>query len=161
MKKVLLGLVITIMLTNNGYTKNFQQRTNQELIVIFEVSYTEDFEIIEKYLIDEEVPFIFGVNKDNLTRFEWFFNLNEKTATLIEVSKSSAAWEELVSKVVGTPVNVKFNQLFKIEKLTVLGDVSNNLKIKIEQMNPEFISYKAGFTSKVTKERFKKTGGRY
>ena len=161
MKKVLLGLVITIILTNNGYTKNFQQRTNQELIVIFEVSYTEDFEIIEKYLIDEEVPFIFGVNKDNLTRFEWFFNLNEKTATLIEVSKSSAAWEELVSKVVGTPVNVKFNQLFKIEKLTVLGDVSNNLKIKIEQMNPEFRSYKAGFTSKVTKERLKKTGGRY
>ena len=161
MKKVLLGLVITIMLTNNGYTKNFQQRTNQELIVIFEVSYTEDFEIIEKYLIDEEVPFIFGVNKDNLTRFEWFFNLNEKTATLIEVSKSSAAWEELVSKVVGTPVNVKLNQLFKIEKLTVLGDVSNNLKIKIEQMNPEFRSYKAGLTSKVTKERFKKTGGRY
>jgi len=160
-KKVLLGLVITIILTNNGYTKNFQQRTNQELIVIFEVSYTEDFEIIEKYLIDEEVPFIFGVNKDNLTRFEWFFNLNEKTATLIEVSKSSAAWEELVSKVVGTPINVKFNQLFKIEKLTVLGDVSNNLKIKIEQMNPEFRSYKAGFTSKVTKERFKKTGGRY
>ena len=94
MKKVLLGLVITIILTNNGYTKNFQQRTNQELIVIFEVSYTEDFEIIEKYLIDEEVPFIFGVNKDNLTRFEWFFNLNEKTATLIEVSKSSAAWED-------------------------------------------------------------------
>ena len=161
MKKVLLGLVITIMLINNGYAKNFKQRANQELIVIFEVSYTEDFEIIEKYLIDEEVPFIFGVNKDNLTRFEWFFNLNEKTATLIEVSKSSAAWEELVSKVVGTPVNVKFNQLFKIEKLTVLGDVSNNLKIKIEQMNPEFRSYKAGFTSKVTKERFKKTGGRY
>ena len=161
MKKVLLGLVITIMLTNNGYTKNFQQRTNQELIVIFEVSYTEDFEIIEKYLIDEEVPFIFGVNKDNLTRFEWFFNLNEKTATLIEVSKSSAAWEELVSKVVGTPVNVKFNQLFKIEKLTVLGDVSNNLKKKIEQMNPDFRSYKAGFTSKVSKERFKKMGGRY
>ena len=161
MKKVLLGLVITIMLINNGYAKNFKQRANQELIVIFELSYSEDFEIIEKYLIDEEVPFIFGVNKDNLTRFEWFFNLNEKTATLIEVSKSSAAWEELVSKVVGTPVNVKFNQLFKIEKLTVLGDATNNLKKKIELMNPEFKSYKAGFTSKVTKERFKKTGGRY
>ena len=127
MKKVLLGLVITIILTNNGYTKNFQQRTNQELIVIFEVSYTEDFEIIEKYLIDEEVPFIFGVNKDNLTRFEWFFNLNEKTATLIEVSKSSAAWEELVSKVVGTPVNVKFNQLFKIDNKKIQNHVENLL----------------------------------
>mgnify|MGYP001241022831 FL=1 len=161
MKKVLLGLVITIMLINNGYAKNFKQRANQELIVIFELSYSEDFEIIEKYLIDEEVPFIFGVNKDNLTRFEWFFNLNEKTATLIEVSKSSAAWEELVSKVVGTPVNVKFNKLFKIEKLTVLGDATNNLKKKIELMNPEFKSYKAGFISKVTKERLKKTGGRY
>ena len=33
-----------------------------------------------------------------------------KYDALIEVSKSSAAWEELVSKVVGTPVIVKFNK---------------------------------------------------
>ena len=67
MKKVLLGLVITVMMTGSGYAKNFEERANQELIVIFEVSYTEDIEVIEKYLIEEEVPFIYGVNRNNLT----------------------------------------------------------------------------------------------
>ena len=161
MKKVLLGLVITVMMNGSGYAKNFEKRTNPELIVIFEVSYTEDIEVIEKYLIDEEVPFIYGLSRDNLTRFEWFFNPNEKTATLIEVSNSSDAWEELASAVIGTPVNVKFNEFFKIEKLTVLGDASDSLREKITPMNPEFRSYKAGFTSKVSKDRVKKMGGRY
>ena len=161
MKKVLLGLVITVMMNGSGYAKNFEKRTNPELIVIFEVSYTEDIEVIEKYLIDEEVPFIYGLSRDNLTRFEWFFNPNEKTATLIEVSNSSDAWEELASAVIGTPVNVKFNEFFKIEKLTVLGDASDSLRKKIAPMNPEFRSYKAGFTSKVSKDRVKKMGGRY
>ena len=58
MKKFLLGLVITLMMAGGGYAKNFEKRANSELIVIFEVSYTQDIEVIEKYLIDEEVPFI-------------------------------------------------------------------------------------------------------
>ena len=37
MKKFLLGLVITLMMAGSGYTKNFEKRVNQELIVIFEV----------------------------------------------------------------------------------------------------------------------------
>ena len=98
MKKVLCGLVIALMMTGSVYAKNFEERANQELIVIFEVSYTEDIEVIEKYLIDEEVPFIYGVNRNNLTRFEWFFNSSEKTATLIEVSNNSDAWEELATE---------------------------------------------------------------
>ena len=153
MNKILLVLVIVLMMTGSGYTKNFDKRKNSELIVIFEVSYTEDIEVIQKYLIDEEVPFIYGVNREYLNRFEWFFNPNRKTATLIEISNSSDAWEELATKVIGTPVNIKFNELFKIEKLTVLGDASDSLKEKIKSMNPEYRSYKAGFASKVTKHR--------
>ena len=148
MKKVLCGLVIALVMTGSGYAKNFEERENQELIVIFEVSYTEDIEVIEKYLIDEEVPFIYGVNGNNLTRFEWFFNSNEKTATLIEVSNNSDAWEELATEVIGTPVNIKFNDFFKIEKLTILGNASDSLRKKIAPMSPEYRSYKAGFTSK-------------
>ena len=45
MNKFLLGLVITLMMTGSGYTKNFEKRVNQELIVIFEVSYKEDIEV--------------------------------------------------------------------------------------------------------------------
>ena len=49
MNKFLLGLVITLMMAGSGYTKNFEKRVNQELILIFEVSYKEDIEVIEKY----------------------------------------------------------------------------------------------------------------
>ena len=47
MNKFLLGLVITLMMAGSGYTKNFEKTVNQELIVIFEVSYKEDIEVIE------------------------------------------------------------------------------------------------------------------
>ena len=55
----------------------------------------------------------------------------------------------------------KFNEFFKIEKLTILGDVSDSLREKVAPMNPEFRYYKAGFTSKFSKDRVKKMGGRY
>ncbi len=66
----------------------------------------------------------------------------------IEVSNNSDAWEELATEVIGTPVNIKFNDFFKIEKLTILGDASDSLRKKIAPMSPEYRSYKVGFTSK-------------
>ena len=37
---------------------------------------------------------------------------HDSTATLIEIAKDSDAWEELATKVIGSPVNVKFNEFF-------------------------------------------------
>ena len=62
------------------------------------------------------------------------------------MAKDSDAWEELATKVIGSPVNVKFNDFFNIEKLTVLGEVSDSLREKIEPMNPVFRPYLAGFS---------------
>ena len=58
----------------------------------------------------------------------------KKLVPLIEIFKDSQAWEELGSKVLGSPINVKFNELFKIEKITVLGDNSEAWKTKIQAM---------------------------
>lgn len=124
---------------------DFQQE-NSSVIIIFDVSYTEDFEIIKKYIYDEEIPFIAALNRDNLVRFEWYFSPEMNSATLIEMAKDSDAWEELATKVIGSPVNIKFNEFFTIEKLTVLGEVSESLREKIESMNPVFRPYLAGFT---------------
>jgi len=121
------------------------QQENSSVIIIFDVSYTEDFEVIKKYIVDEEIPFIAALNQDNLVRFEWYFNPENDSATLIEMAKDSDAWEELATKVIGSPVNVKFNEFFTIEKLTVLGEVSESLREKIEPMNPVFRPYVAGF----------------
>ncbi len=39
---------------------------------------------------------------------------------------------------------MKFNELFKIEKITVLGDISEAWKTKIQAMNPVVQSYIGG-----------------
>ena len=122
------------------------QQENSSVIIIFDVSYKKDFEVIKKYIVDEEIPFIGALNQDNLVRFEWYFSPDENTATLVEMAKDSDAWEELATKVIGSPVNVKFNDFFNIEKLTVLGEVSDSLREKIEPMNPVFRPYLAGFS---------------
>ena len=122
------------------------QKTNSSLIVIFDVSFTEKFEVIKRYIVEEEIPFISSLNQDNLVRFEWYFSSEKNTASLIEMAENSDAWEKLATKVIGSPVNIKFNEFFTIEKLTLLGEVSDSLREKIEPMNPEFRPYLAGFT---------------
>ena len=122
------------------------QKTNSSLIVIFDVSFTEKFEVIKRYIVEEEIPFISSLNQDNLVRFEWYFSSEKNTASLIEMAETSDAWEKLATKVIGSPVNIKFNEFFTIEKLTLLGEVSDSLREKIEPMNPEFRPYLAGFT---------------
>ena len=122
----------------------FKNKTNS-LTIIFDVSYKEDFETIQEYIIEEEIPFIDSLNQGNLVRFEWYFSQDEKTATLVEMAKDSDAWEALATKVIGSPVNMKFNDYFVIEKLTVLGEASESLREAIGPMNPVFKSYVAGF----------------
>ena len=125
--------------------QNFAEENNQ-LTVIFDVSFTEEQQVIEDYIIKEECPFIYDLNRGNLTSFQWYFSEGEKTATLVEVSKSSNAWEKLASQVIGSPVNVKFNEFFTIEKLTILGSVSDSFKETVEPMNPVFKVHTAGFS---------------
>ena len=125
--------------------QNFAEENNQ-LTVIFDVSFTEEQQVIEDYIIKEECPFIYDFNRGNLTSFEWYCSEEENVATLVEVSKSSDAWEKLARQVIGSPVNVEFNEFFTIEKLTILGSVSDSFKEKVEPMNPVFKVHIAGFS---------------
>ena len=125
--------------------KNFAEKNNQ-LIVIFDVSFSAEKQVIQDYIVKEECPFIYDLNRGNLTTFQWYFSEEENLATLVEVSKSSDAWEELAAQVIGSPVNVKFNEFFTMEKLTILGSVSDSFKEKVEPMNPVFKAHTAGFS---------------
>ena len=52
---------------------------------------------------------------------------------MIEVFKNSNVWEELGNKVLGSPINLRFRELFKIEQLTEKIQkhiVQKNVKIK-------------------------------
>ena len=155
MKKIFLTLIFLTSVTscsevkkdNNPIDNKMKKAlnlNNDQVTVLIEVSYSSDLEVIKKFIRDEQGPLFFNLDDPGIVRFEWFLNEAEKTGTLIEVFENSNVWEELGNKVLGSPINIKFRELFKIEKLTVLGDINENFKAKIQAMNPVIKSYVGG-----------------
>ena len=79
-----------------------------------------------------------------MIKFEWFVDEDSNTGTLVEVFEKSDNFQELAGKVMGTPVNLKFRDVANVEKMTVLGDVTDELMEKLAPMNPVSKRYKGG-----------------
>ena len=114
--------------------------------VVIDVSFKDNIENVKHYIREEQCPLFHSFNDDGIIRFEWFLNEEDNTATLIEVFKNSDVWEELGNKVIGSPINIRFRELFEIEKLTVLGDINDSFKEKIQPMNPIIKTYVGGIS---------------
>ncbi|MFL2606612.1 MAG: hypothetical protein ACJ0OX_02130 [Candidatus Marisimplicoccus sp.] len=117
---------------------------NKNVTVVIDVSFTEDIETVREYIINQQCPVIFNLNDEGIIRFEWYLNESDNTATLIEKFENSNVWEELGNKVLGSPINIRFRELFKVEKLTVLGEINDSFKAKLQAMNPIIKSYVGG-----------------
>ena len=112
--------------------------------VIIDVSFSDDVNIIKDFVLNEQCPFIQSKAEEGLIKFEWFIDEETKTGTLIEIFNDSISWEKLADKVIGTPVNIKFNSLFIIEKMTVLGELTDNLEEKLKAAGPMVKNYVGG-----------------
>ena len=117
---------------------------NENVTVVIDVSFTKDIETVREYIINQQCPVIFNLNDEGIIRFEWYLNESDNTATLIEKFENSNIWEELGNKVLGSPINIRFRELFKVEKLTVLGEINDSFKEKLQAMNPIIKSYVGG-----------------
>ena len=117
---------------------------NKNVTVVIDVSFTEDIETVREYIINQQCPVIFNLNDEGIIRFEWYLNESDNTATLIEKFENSNIWEDLGNKVLGSPINIRFRELFKVEKLTVLGEINDSFKTKLQAMNPVIKSYIGG-----------------
>ena len=87
---------------------------NNNVTVIIDVSFTESTDVVNQYIRDEQCPVFFNLKDEGIIRFEWFINEEDKTATLIEKFENSNVWEELGNKVIGSPINLRFRELFKV-----------------------------------------------
>ena len=117
---------------------------DRHVTVIIDVSFSDDVKIIKDFVLNEQCPFIRSKEEEGLIKFEWFIDEETKTGTLIEVFKDPISWEKLADKVIGTPVNIKFNSLFIIEKMTVLGELTDNLEEKLQAAGPMVKNYVGG-----------------
>ena len=114
-----------------------------QLRVIIDVSYESTDEFID-FIENEQCQFLESLGVDGLLKFEWYVDESTQTGTLVEEFADVASFQELASKAIGTPVNLKFREIAKFENMTVLGDVSEEIKENLSVMGPKFRSYKAG-----------------
>ena len=114
-----------------------------QLRVIIDVSYESTDEFID-FIENEQCQFLESLGVDGLLKFEWYVDESTQTATLVEEFADVASFQELASKAIGTPVNLKFREIAEFKNMTVLGDVSEEIKENLSAMGPKFRSYKAG-----------------
>ena len=114
-----------------------------QLRVIIDVSYESTDEFID-FIEKEQCQFLESLGVDGLLKFEWYVDESTQTATLVEEFADVASFQELASKAIGTPVNLKFREIAKFENMTVLGNVSDEIKENLSAMGPNFRTYKAG-----------------
>ena len=114
-----------------------------QLRVIIDVSYESTDEFID-FIENEQCQFLESLGVDGLLKFEWYIDESTQTATLVEEFADVASFQELASKAIGTPVNLKFREIAKFENMTVLGNVSEEIKENLSAMGPKFRTYKAG-----------------
>ena len=119
-------------------------QNNEQVTVMVNVSYSSTSEDIKAFITDEHAPFFFELEDSGIVRFEWFMNEEQSSATLVEVFENAQAFQELGGKVLGSPINIRFNELFTVEGLTVLGEVSDEFKAKLQPMGPVFKTYTGG-----------------
>lgn len=119
-------------------------KNDGEVTVIIDVSFSDEIDTIKEFIRNEQCPFIQSQAGEGLKKFEWFLDENNETGTLIEVFADPLSWEELAEKVIGTPVNIKFSQLFNVEKMTILGEITDKVKEKIQAMKPTVKDYIGG-----------------
>ena len=114
-----------------------------QLRVIIDVSYESTDEFID-FIENEQCQFLESLGVEGLLKFEWYVDESTQTATLVEEFADVASFQELASKAIGTPVNLKFREIAEFKNMTVLGDVSEEIKENLSAMGPKFRSYKAG-----------------
>ena len=114
-----------------------------QLRVIIDVSYESTDEFID-FIENEQCQFLESLGVDGLLKFEWYVDESTQAATLVEEFADVASFQELASKAIGTPVNLKFREIAKFENMTVLGNVSDEIKENLSAMGPNFRTYKAG-----------------
>ncbi len=114
-----------------------------QLRVIIDVRYESADEFID-FIENEQCQFLESLGVDGLLKFEWYVDESTQTATLVEEFVDLASFQELASKAIGTPVNLKFREIAKFENMTVLGNVSEEIKDNLSAMGPKFRTYKAG-----------------
>ncbi len=120
-------------------------KNSGELRVIIDVSYTSADEFIN-FIENEQCQFIDSLGVEGLNKFQWYVDEDTNTATLIEEFDNAESFKEIATKAIGTPINLKFREITNFDNMTILGDVSDEMKENLSAMEPKIKTFKAGLS---------------
>ena len=88
----------------------------------------------------------YDFEEEKTRRFEWFLSADKAKATLIEVFEDSDGALTRVQNLMASPIAPEWMDRFEIDSLTVLGEVSDDLREALASMTPDVRTFAGGFT---------------
>ena len=120
-------------------------QSNDFITFLLTLNVRAESEEIEKFIQDIAAPQTFDCDEPDTIRFEWFLSSDKQKVTLIEMFKNSDAAKLRIENLISGPVVQRFNSLFDLTELVVLGAAKNDLREVLDDFGADFRSYSGGF----------------
>lgn len=121
----------------------------KQITFILDLDIQGSMEEVENFINEVSVPFTSQCDEPNTHSFEWYLNKQQGRAILHEKFEDSDAACLRVENLTSSHVNDSFQSLFNVVKFTVLGESNTALRKILENWQPHFLSYEAGFNKKI------------
>ena len=119
---------------------------NGAITFLLQMNILSGAEGVTSWIQDRSVRATHDFEEEKTRRFEWFLSADKAKATLIEVFEDSEGALTRVQNLIASPIAPEWMDRFEIDSLTVLGEVSDDLREALASMTPDVRTFAGGFT---------------
>ena len=119
---------------------------NGAVTFLLQMNVSSGAEEVTSWIKDRSARATYDFEEEKTRRFEWFLSADKAKATLIEGFEDSEGALTRVQNLMTSPIAPEWIDRFEIDSLTVLGEVSNDLREALASMTPDVRTFAGGFT---------------
>ncbi len=119
---------------------------NGAVTFLLQMNVSSGAEEVTSWIKDRSARATYDFEEPKTRRFEWFLSADKAKATLIEVFEDSEGALSRVQNLMASPIAPEWMDRFEIDSLTVLGEVSDDLREALASMTPDVRTFAGGFT---------------
>ena len=119
---------------------------NGAVTFLLQMNVLSGAEEVTSWIKNRSARATYDFEEEKTRRFEWFLSADKAKATLIEVFEDSEGALTRVQNLMTSPIAPEWIDRFEIDSLTVLGEVSNDLREALASMTPDVRTFAGGFT---------------
>ena len=119
---------------------------NGAVTFLLQMNVLSGAEEVTSWIKDRSARATYDFEEEKTRRFEWFLSADTHKATLIEVFDDGEGALRRLQNLMSSPIAPEWMDRFEIDSLTVLGEVSDDLKEALASMAPDVRTFAGGFT---------------